>query len=68
MEDTMLTTIQRTVEDQVDVGDETSKFALGVGIVLAVVAGLWGAACIASALASGGVATVLQSYCNALIG
>ncbi len=64
----MITTLQNVTENQVDVADETSKFALGVGGTVAALVGLWGMTCLASALVSAGFLNVLQSYFVAIIG
>ncbi|MBU1231652.1 MAG: hypothetical protein KKD01_15620 [Proteobacteria bacterium] len=64
----MTTTTQTTARTQVDIGYETSHFALGVGIVMAAFVGLWGAACIASALLSTGPVGLMQSCLSAMIG
>ena len=53
---------------QVDVGYEASKFALGTGMVMAALVGLWGTACLVSALASIGPMNVVKGYFTALIG
>lgn len=58
-------TAQRT---QIDVGYETSKFALGVGFSMAALVGIWGAASIISALASNGPVTLARSLFTAVTG
>ncbi len=64
----MTTTTQTTSRNQVEAGYETSKFAFGAGIVMAALVGLWGTACMASALVSAGPLNVLQGYFTAVIG
>lgn len=64
----MTTNTQTATRTQVDAGYETSKFAFGVGIVVAALIGLWGTVCIASALVSAGPLNVLKGYFSAIIG
>ncbi len=64
----MTTNTQTTSRNQVDAGYETSKFAFGAGIVMAALVGLWGTACMASALVSAGPLNVLKGYFTAVIG
>ncbi|MBU1140637.1 MAG: hypothetical protein KKD01_08140 [Proteobacteria bacterium] len=64
----MTTDTQTTIKSQEDVGYETTKFALGVGIFMAALVGLWGTVCILSALTNGGPLNVLKSYLTAIIG
>lgn len=59
---------QTTIRTQEDAGYETSKFALGVGIVTAALVGLWGMACLVSALANTGPISLLKNYFIALLG
>lgn len=54
--------------DQVDAGYETSKFALGVGITMAVIVGLWGTACLVNALAANGPLNLIKNYFTAILG
>ena len=60
--------IQTTKETQMDAGYETSKFALGVGITMAALVGLWGAASLVSALAGAGPINLIKSYFTAVLG
>lgn len=53
---------------QAEVGYEASKFALGTGMAMAALAGIWGAACLVSALVTVGPLNVLQGYLTAMIG
>ena len=57
-----------TMTTQVDATYETSKFALGVGLSMAALVGLWGAASLISALVSNGPAGLVKSYLTAVIG
>jgi hypothetical protein len=68
MEDTMTTNTQTTTRNQVEAGYETSKFALGLGITMAALVGIWGTACLASAMISMGPLNVVQGYLTAVIG
>jgi hypothetical protein len=68
MEDTMTTTTQTTTATQIDAGYETSKFALGAGMTMAALVGIWGAACLASAMISMGPLNVVKGYLTAVIG
>ena len=53
---------------QIDAGYETSKFALGVGITMAALVGLWGTACLVTALAGVGPINLIKSYFAAFLG
>ena len=64
----MTTNTQTTTRNQIEAGYETSKFALGVGMTMAALVGLWGTACLASALVSVGPLNVLKGYFTALVG
>lgn len=64
----MATDTQTKTGKQVEAGYETSKFLLGLGIVMAALVGVWGTACIASALIGSGPLNLLKSYFTALIG
>ena len=64
----MTTTTNTTIENQVDAGYETSTFALGVGISMAALVGIWGTACLVNAMISMGPLTLAQGYFSALIG
>ena len=52
--------------ETVDVEHEASKFGLSVIIAMAVLIGLWGAACMISGLASNGAGTMLSGFGAAL--
>lgn len=47
---------------------EISTFALGLGMTMAAFAGIWGTACIVSALVTVGPLNVLKGYFTAMIG
>lgn len=64
----MTTNTHTTTRDQVEAGYETSKFALGLGMTMAALIGIWGTACLASAMISMGPLNVAQGYITALIG
>lgn len=64
----MTTKTQITSQSQTDVGYETSRFALGVGIFMAALVGLWGMACLIGALVSTGPINVVKNYFLAMIG
>ncbi len=53
---------------EVDAAYETSKFALGVGITMAALVGIWGVASLVSALTSNGPVNLVKSYFTAVIG
>ncbi len=64
----MTTNTQTTTQNQVEAGYETSKFALGVGMTMAALVGLWGATCLVSALVGTGPLNVLKGYFTAMLG
>ncbi len=68
MEDTMTANTHTTTRNQVEAGYETSKFALGLGLTMAALVGVWGTACLASAMISMGPLNVVQGYITAIIG
>jgi len=57
-----------TTRNQVEAGYETSKFALGLGMAMAALVGIWGTACLISAMSSMGPLNVIQGYLTAVIG
>ncbi len=57
-----------TTRTHVEAGYETSKFALGLGMSMAALVGLWGTACLVSALASNGPLNLMKSYFTAMLG
>ncbi len=68
MEDTMTTNTNTTTSTQIEAGYETSKFALGAGMTMAALVGIWGFACLASAMISVGPLNVVKGYLTAVIG
>jgi len=64
----MTTTTNTTTNTQVEAGYETSKFALGAGMTMAALVGIWGFACIASAMMSMGPMNVVKGYLTAVVG
>ncbi len=50
----------RTEAKRAEVGYEVSKFALNVGMGMAALIGLWGAACLLSGLAANGAGGMLK--------
>jgi hypothetical protein len=67
-EDTMNANTNITSKIQAEVGYEASKFALGTGMVMAALIGIWGAVCLISAFVSVGPLNVLKGYLTAMIG
>lgn len=53
---------------QVDAAYETSQLALAAGITVSALAGIWGCACLISALVQNGPLGLLQGYVTALLG
>ncbi len=64
----MTTTTHTTTRNQVDAGYETSRFAFGVGMAMAAIVGLWGTACLVSALMNNGPLNLVKGYLTAVIG
>ena len=62
------TNTNTTTRTQVEAGYETSKFALGAGMTMAALVGIWGFACLASAMISMGPLNVVQGYVTAVLG
>ena len=58
-------TITRT-EAKTEIGTEVSRFGLNVGMGMAALIGLWGAACLIGGLVSNGAGGLLQGYLTAL--
>ncbi len=56
-----------TTTTHIEAGYETSKFALGLGMTMAALVGIWGTACLTSAMISMGPLTVIQGYLTAVI-
>jgi hypothetical protein len=66
MENIMTTNTITSIKTNVDVEHEASKFGLSVIIAMAVIIGLWGAACMISGLASNGAGTMLSGFVSAI--
>jgi len=64
----MITNTQTSNNTEIEPGYETSQFALGVGMVLAALVGLWGTACLLSAMISMGPLNVVKGYISAIVG
>ncbi len=60
-------TITRT-ETKTDVGYEASRFGLNVGMAMAALIGLWGAACLIGGLAGNGIGGMLKGLMTAITG
>lgn len=59
---------QTTTGVQAEVGYETSKFALGVGIAAAAMIGIWATACMASVVMSNGIGGTVKALLTAITG
>lgn len=55
-------------ETNVNIGYETSKFAMGTIIVTAALVGLWACACMISAVLNVGVVGLIKGFLTAVIG
>ncbi len=64
----MTTNTQTTTNNHIEAGYETSTFALGAGMTMAALVGIWGFACLASAMMSMGPMDVVKGYLTAVIG
>jgi len=64
----MNTRIQTQKKVKADVGYETSKFTYGVGLTVAALIGLWGAACMISGLAQVGLVDLIKGFLTAVTG
>ena len=64
----MNTNTNTTQRTQIDAGYETSKFALGVGLSMAALVGVWGAASLISALTSNGPVALVKGLFTAVTG
>jgi len=56
------------LRDHVEAGTETSKAALGAGMGVAGLIGLWAVACLIGGLASAGLITLIMGYVKAVTG
>lgn len=59
---------QEHIKDNIDLKEETSRTALGIGIAMAALVGLWGVACLIGGLASSGLGGVIRGYFTAIFG
>ena len=64
----MTTNTLTTTRTQAEIGYETSKFALGVGIATAAMIGIWATACMASVLMSNGIGGTAKALFTAITG
>ena len=64
----MTANTQTTTNTRIEAGHETSTFALGAGMIMAALVGIWGFACLASAMMSMGPMNVVKGYLTAVIG
>ena len=64
----MTANTQTATRNQAEVGYETSKFALGTGMAMSALVGLWRTACLVSALVSVGPLNVVKGYITAVLG
>lgn len=64
----MTTNTETTIRTQAEVGYETSKFALGVGIATAAMIGIWATACMASAVMNNGIGGTVKALFTAIAG
>jgi len=55
-------------ETKVDAGYEASRFALNVGMGIAALIGVWGAACLIGGLATNGLGGLLRGFLTAITG
>jgi hypothetical protein len=55
-------------ETQTNIGYETSIFALGTGLIMALLVGLWASACMINALLSYGIGDVVKGFITAITG
>ena len=64
----MTTNTLTTTRTKAEIGYETSKFALGVGIASAAMIGIWATACMASVLMSNGIGGTAKALFTAITG
>lgn len=55
-------------ETRIDMGYETSRFALNTGMGMAALIGLWGLACLIGGLATSGAGGMLRGFITAVTG
>ncbi|MBU0961442.1 MAG: hypothetical protein KKD01_15615 [Proteobacteria bacterium] len=64
----MTTNTQTITKTQADVGYETSKFTLGVGVATAAMIGVWAVICMASMILDNGLSGVVRGLFGAITG
>ncbi len=64
----MTANTQTVTKTKVDVGYETTKFALGVGIAAATMVGIWAVVCMASVMLDTGLGGVVRGLIGAITG
>jgi len=64
----MITETRHIVKTKEDIKSETTRFALGVGLVTAAMIGLWGGISLVNATISNGPLNVLKGYVTAVFG
>ena len=64
----MNATTTTQTEARVDIGYETSRFALNAGMGMAALIGLWGLACLIGGLATSGTGGLLRGFVTAITG
>ena len=64
----MTTNTNTTTRTQVEAGYETSKFALGAGMTMAALLGIWGFTCLVTAMVNMGPLSVVKAYVTAVVG
>ncbi len=57
-----------TRETNVSTGYETAKFAMGTGITMAALIGIWACACMISALSNGRIGGIVKEFITAVTG
>lgn len=67
-ETAMKTNTLTSRETSVNSGYETSKFAMGTGITMAALVGIWACSCMISAVLSGGIGSVIKGFLTAVTG
>ena len=55
-------------ETQVNTAYETAKFAMGTGITMVALVGIWGCACLVSIISSDGIGGVIKGFIMAITG
>ena len=60
--------IESRKNDQVDAGQETVTFALGVGIAMAALIGIWSVVCLFSALSTSGPMNIIKGLLGTITG